>query len=127
MPPRETKIVFLTNLLRIGRFMADQLQARNSATFLIDRNDRLGFGKISKIVNQLAKLRCRPDVPPEKNKAAWPDLAENAGRFWIQFISRQANKQNLTQAVSFHNLPRMLPVSGRGTTFFLPRLHLRAA
>ena len=102
MATNEVEIAAVTELLGIRWLVADQLQAGNAATFLIDRDDRFRLAEIAKIVDELAELRGGLNVAPEENEAARLDLAEEAGGFGIEFGAGDADEQVLTGIVRWH-------------------------
>ena len=54
MATDESEVATVAELLGVRRFVADQLEARNAATFLIDGDDRFRLAEIAKIVDELA-------------------------------------------------------------------------
>ena len=66
--PDQLEIVLVAELLRVRRLVADQLQPRNAPAFLVDGDDRLDLAQIAQIIDQLPKLRGRPDIAAEEMK-----------------------------------------------------------
>jgi hypothetical protein len=89
-------ISLFSELLRVGRFVADQFEPRDPASFLVNGNDRLDLRQIAKIIYQPTKLPRRLDVPSEENIPSGLDSPEEEGRFGIKLDSGHTNKQELT-------------------------------
>jgi hypothetical protein len=58
----EILVGFLPKLLRVGWFIADYLQARNAAAFLINGNNWLDGTEVAQIVHQLSELTRGADI-----------------------------------------------------------------
>src|SRR5215469_7382598 len=114
----ERRIPFFPELLCVWRLVPDQLEARNPATLLVDGDYRLNLRQISQILDQLPKLLHGANVAPEKNITTRLHLAEDAGRFGVYLKSGYPNQKKLTDATSFHTLPRMLRFLACFTTLF---------
>lgn len=54
MLSNEREVSAITELIRIGRLVADEFQAGDTSTFLVDRDNRLDVTDVPKIVDQLA-------------------------------------------------------------------------
>ncbi len=96
MPADELRIALLAELLRIGRFVAEELEARDAAALLVDRDDRLHVGEIAQVVDQFPELRRRLDVPAEEDVAARLDGPEFPGGGGIEFGAGNADEEELT-------------------------------
>ena len=95
----ERNIAFIAELLRVGRFLADQTQTRNASTFLIDRDDRFDLRDIAQIVDQLSQLFGLLDVASEKDKPARLHAAEHGSGVRIEFRPRHTDQKQLTDIV----------------------------
>ena len=74
--PNECNIVPVAQLLRIRRLVPDQPQARDAASFLVDRDDRLDFAEIAQIIDQLPELPRALNVAAKKNESARLDTTK---------------------------------------------------
>jgi hypothetical protein len=97
MAPDKIDIVPLAQLLRIRGLVADQTQARDAATFLVDRDDRLYLTQIAQVVDQFAQLRRAFDVAPEKNKTPGLNSSKQFRRPRVQLFAWNAGKDQLTE------------------------------
>ena len=102
MATDEGEVAAVPELLGVRRFVADQLEARNAAAFLVDGDDRFRLTEIAKIVDELAELLGGLDVASEENESARLNLAEEAGGFGIEFGAGDADEQELTGIVRWH-------------------------
>src|SRR5437870_12546118 len=84
--PDQFYIVFVAQLLRVRRLVADQTQSRNATALLIDGDDGLDFAQIAQIVEELPELRGAFDIPAEKNERARLHFTEKPGRRRLEFI-----------------------------------------
>ena len=91
MAANKRPVAFVAQLLRIRRFLADQPQARNASTFLIDGDDRLDLRDITQIVDQLSQLFGLLDVASEKDKPARLHAAEHGSGVRIEFRPRHTD------------------------------------
>ena len=57
MPANQAQVAAVAELLRVRRFIANKLEARDAAAFLVDSDDGFDLAHIAKIVDELAKLR----------------------------------------------------------------------
>jgi hypothetical protein len=51
MAPDEFEIVPVAQLLRIRRLVSDEPEARDAASLLIDRDDRLDFAEVAQVID----------------------------------------------------------------------------
>jgi len=102
MATDESEVATVPELLGVRRFVADQLEARNAATFLIDGDDRFRLAEIAKIVDELAELLGGLDVASEENESARLNFAEEASGFGIEFGAGDTDEQELTGIVRWH-------------------------
>jgi hypothetical protein len=97
MPPDKREIAAITKLVRVRRFVADELQPGNAATFLVDRDDWLDRAKFAKVVDELPKLRWSLNVATEQDKGAGLNAPEGSSRFGIEFGAGHAGHQELAE------------------------------
>src|SRR5437016_718410 len=90
-------IVFVAQLLRGRRLVADQTQSRNATALLIDGDDGLDFAQVAQIVDELPELRGAFDISAEKNERARLHFAEKPGRRRLEFLSRHTRHDQLTE------------------------------
>ena len=83
MATDEGEVAAVPELLGVRRFVANQLEARNAAAFLVDSDDRFRLTEIAKIVDELAELLGGLDVASEENESARLNFAEEASGFGI--------------------------------------------
>ena len=100
--PNECEVVLVAQLLRVWRFVANQTQARDAATFLINRHNRLDFAQVTQVVDQFFELDRTGDVAAEEDIAAGLDAPEKRSRSSIQFRSRHAREEKLSQLILLH-------------------------
>src|SRR6266853_1893087 len=100
--PDQFDIVFVAQLLRVRRLVADQTQSRNAAAFLIDGDDRLDFAQIAQIVDELPELGGAFDISAEKNERARLHFTEKPGRRWLELFSGHTRDDQLTERIGFH-------------------------
>ena len=80
---------------RAGRFVADRLEARHPAAFLVDRDEWLGMAEVAQIVGELPQASGGDDVAREKHVAAGLDAPQRRGGVGVEFGARQADEENL--------------------------------
>ena len=113
MLPNESNIALLPKLLRIGRFFADKAQTRDSAAFLVDRNDRLDRAQVAQVVDQFSQLRRAFDVATEKDVAARLHFAEEGGGGGIKFFPGNSGEDQLTRGSALHKVASYYDGRGR--------------
>jgi hypothetical protein len=86
--PDQFDIVFVAQLLRVRRLIADQTQSRNATALLIDGDDGLDFAQVAQIVDELPELRGSFDISAEKNERARLHFTEKPGHRRLEFLSR---------------------------------------
>jgi hypothetical protein len=96
MFPSERRNTFFSDLPGVWRLVSDEFEARDPATLLVDRNDRLDPRQISQVIDKLPKLRRRANVTPKENIPPRLHPAENAGGLNIHLLSGHTNEQKLT-------------------------------
>ena len=101
--PDQFDIVFVAQLLRVRRLVADQTQSRNASALLVDGDGRLDFAQVAQIVDELPKLRGAFDIATEKNEAARLHLAEKPGSRPVELFSRHTRDDQLTERIAFHS------------------------
>src|ERR1700756_3659030 len=83
----EIDIVFITQLLRVWRFVSDAPQSRYAPAFLIDRNDGLDVAQLAQIVDELSELRRTLGVAAKDNECPRLHPPKQPGCFHIEFFS----------------------------------------
>ena len=102
MAADQIQIPAVAELLGVGRFVADELEAGNAAALLVDRDDWFHTAQISEVVDELAKLLGRLDVSAEEDEPSGLDLAKEAGGFGIEFRSGNTNEKKLAGILGWH-------------------------
>jgi hypothetical protein len=92
----QSRVTLYSELLRVGGFVPDQPETRDSSSFLIDRNDRLDAREIAQVVYEFSKLEWGLNVSPEENVTARLDPFEKLGGLRIEFEPGHTDKQKLT-------------------------------
>lgn len=102
MPPDQVEIVTVTELLRIGRLVPDELETGDAATLLINGDDGFHITKVAQVVDQLAELRGRLDIASKENESAGLEVAIKTGSRGIEFIAGNADEQQLARVRGRH-------------------------
>ena len=90
MLPNEREVALVAQVVRIRRFVADQLQPRDASTLLVDRDDRLDLADRAQVVDEPAQLRRALDISPEEDESTRLNSPKQIGGFMIEFGSGYA-------------------------------------
>lgn len=92
-------VALVTQRLGVWRFLANETEAGNAATFLVNGDEGFDFRQVTKVVNEFTELFRRNDVPTEEDEAAGLEFLEASGRFRVEFWARDASEEELTEMI----------------------------
>src|SRR5512132_3786430 len=70
MAPDQIDVVFISQLLRVRRFVSDAPESRDAAALLIDCDDGLDVAQLTQIVDELSELRRALEIASEENECS---------------------------------------------------------
>ncbi len=97
MAADQVEVVFLAELLGVGRFVADEFEAADASPFLVNGDDGFVVAEVAQIVDEFAELFGRRDISAEEDVAAGLGGAEEGGGGGVEFHSRNAEEKELTE------------------------------
>jgi hypothetical protein len=100
----EREIPPVTKLAGIRRLIAEKLQSGNAPPFLINRDDRLNLADCTELIGKVAKLGGGLDISSKKNESSGLYSSDEICIVIVNFDSRDAEEQELTDGSAFHSV-----------------------
>src|SRR5690606_28121525 len=97
VPFDQRVFVLLAELLRAGRFAADEAEPGDAPALLVDGDEGFDLAEIAEIVDELPQLPGGLDVASEEDEPARLQLLEAAGGVGIEFGAGNAGEEELAE------------------------------
>lgn len=93
----ELRVTFIPKGLGIGGLLADETEAGDATTFLVDSDERLNVREIAQVVDKFAELLWGDDVSSKEDEATGLEFFETGGGVGVEFGAGDAGEEELAE------------------------------